>query len=221
MLDTRFHIPVSLVPTDVFNRANYDRYNTIIMSTGSYNSLSDAAKERLKTWVQNGGVVIGLKSALNWLNSKGLGKFEMKRDEKKEEPVKIKPYADISNTFGAQQLGGAIFEIEVDLTHPLFYGYSNSKLPVFKSGSLFMEKSKNQFGNPAIYTANPLLSGYISKPNLEKLKNASMAGSSSLGQGRVVGFTENLTFRAFWYGSNKMLTNAIFFGHTISSGASR
>jgi hypothetical protein len=221
LLDTRFHIPVSLVPTEVFNRANYDRYNTIIMSTGSYNSLSDAAKERLKTWVQNGGVIIGLKSALNWLNSNGLGKFEMKRDEKKEEPVKIKPYADISNTFGAQQLGGAIFEIEVDLTHPLFYGYSNSKLPVFKSGSLFMEKSKNQFGNPAVYTANPLLSGYISKPNLEKLKNASMAGSSSLGQGRVVGFTENLTFRAFWYGSNKMLTNAIFFGHTISSGASR
>jgi hypothetical protein len=221
LLDTRYNIPVSLVPTDVFNRANYARYNTIIMSTGSYNSLSDAARERLKTWVQNGGVIIGLKSALNWLNSSGLGKFEMKREEQKEGPSKIKPYADISNTFGAQQLGGAIFEIEVDLTHPLFYGYYNNRMPVFKSGNLYMEKSKNQFGNPAVFTANPLLSGYISKPNLEKLKNASMVGSSSLGQGRVIGFTENLTFRAFWYGSNKMLMNAIFFGHTLSSSASR
>jgi hypothetical protein len=30
-----------------------------------------------------------------------------------------------------------------------------------------------------------------------------------------------LTFRAFWYGTNKMLMNAIFFGHTINSGANR
>ncbi len=221
LLDTRFYIPVSLVPTDVFNRANFNKYNTIIMSTGSYNNLSDAAKERLRTWVQNGGVIIGLKSALNWLNNSGLGKFEMKKDEKKDEPVKSMVYADMSNTLGAQQLGGAIFEMEVDLTHPLFYGYYNSRLPVFKSGTLFMERSKNQFGNPAVYTSNPLLSGYISKPNLEKLRNAAMAGSSSLGQGRVIGFTENLTFRAFWYGSNKMLMNAIFYGHTIGANASR
>ncbi|HMP98351.1 MAG TPA: M14 family zinc carboxypeptidase [Cyclobacteriaceae bacterium] len=221
LLDTRFHIPVSLVPTDVFNRANYNKYNTIIMSTGSYNNLSDAAKERLRNWVQNGGVIIGLKSALNWLNSNNLGSFAMKRDERKDEAAKTKPYADISNTFGAQQLGGAIFEIEADLTHPLFYGYTSNRIPVFKSGSLFMERSKNQFGNPAAYTGNPLLSGYISKPNLERLRNASMAGSSAVGQGRVIGFTENLTFRAFWYGSNKMLMNAIFFGHTISSSASR
>ncbi len=222
LLDTRFRIPVSLVPVDVFNRqGNYNKYNTLIMSTGSYNSLNDATKERLRTWVQNGGVIIGLKTALNWLNSNGFGKFEMKKNEPKDESGKPKPYSDIAFTSGAEALSGAIFEIQADLTNPLFYGYQHARIPVFKSGALFMERSKNAFGNPAVFTNNPLLSGYITNESLNKLKNASMAGSSPLGQGRVIGFTENLTFRAFWFGSNKMLTNAIFFGHTLSSGSGR
>jgi len=221
LLDTRFHIPVSLVPVDVFNRINFDKYNTLIISTGTYTSLNDAAKERLRTWVQNGGVIIGLKTALNWLNASGLGKFEMKKDEKKDEPAKPKPYSDIANAAGAEALSGAIFEIQADLSHPLFYGYTSSRLPVFKKRALFMERSKNAFGNPGVFTANPLLSGYITKGSLDKLKNASFTGSSSIGQGRVIGFTENLAFRAFWFGSNKMLMNAIFYGHTISAGAGR
>jgi hypothetical protein len=222
LLDTRFQMPASLVPTDVFNRlGNYNKYNTLIMSSGSYNNLNDATKEKLRTWVQNGGVIIGLKTALNWLNTNGLGKFEMKKDEKKDEVQKNKAYADIASTFGAEALSGAIFEIQADLSNPLFYGYQNVRLPVFKSGLLFMEPSKNAFGNPATFTANPLLSGYITKDSLGKLRNASMVGSSSLGQGKVIGFTENLNFRAFWYGSNKMLMNAIFFGHTLNARANR
>jgi hypothetical protein len=222
LLDTRFQIPVSLVPTDVFNRlSNYDRYNTLIMSTGSYGNLSDATKEKLRAWVHTGGVIIGLKTALNWLNTSGLGKFEMKRDEKKDVEAKQRPYADIAFSAGAEALSGAIFEIQADLSNPLFYGYQHARIPVFKSGVLFMERSKSAFGNPASYTANPLLSGYITKQSLDKLKNSSMVGMTPIGQGRVIGFTENLTFRAFWYGSNKMLTNAIFYGHTLSAGSAR
>jgi hypothetical protein len=53
------------------------------------------------------------------------------------------------------------------------------------------------------------------------MKNSSGIGISSSGQGRVIGFTENLAFRAFWYGTNKMLMNAIFYGPIISSAAAR
>ncbi|MCU0356805.1 MAG: hypothetical protein MUE95_04440 [Cyclobacteriaceae bacterium] len=222
LLDTRYRIPVSMLPLDVFTRlTSYDKYNTLIMSTGSYNSLNDAVKERLRIWVQNGGVIIGLKTALNWLNNSGLGKFEMKKDEKKDESGKVRPYAEIAYAAGAEATSGAIFEIQADLTNPLFYGYTSARIPVFKSGNQFMERSKTAYGNAAAFTANPLLSGYITSNSLEKLKNSAMAGFTPIQQGRVIGFTENLTFRAFWYGSNRMLMNAIFFGHTLNAGAAR
>jgi hypothetical protein len=66
-----------------------------------------------------------------------------------------------------------------------------------------------------------LLSGYITKPNYDKLKNSSVMGTAAVGRGRVIGFTENMAFRAFWFGTNKMLMNAIFSGPWVSSEASR
>jgi hypothetical protein len=42
-----------------------------------------------------------------------------------------------------------------------------------------------------------------------------------MGQGRVIGFTENLCFRAFWFGTNKLFTNAIFYGPVINGASSR
>lgn len=84
-----------------------------------------------------------------------------------------------------------------------------------------MEKAKNAYGNPIVFTSSPLLSGYISKQNYSKLKESSVAGVSVLGQGRVIGFTDNLCFRAFWLGTNKILMNAIFYGPMINQASAR
>ncbi len=229
VLDVRFNIPVTLIPVDVFNRTNVSKYNTIIMppTSGSL-SITDAGKEKLKSWTQNGGVIIGLENALNWLNNAGIGKFEMKKEEElsagpagKKDAVKPRAYGDIDEFTGAQETSGAIFEVNVDLTHPLLFGYYNSKMPVFKSNNLFMEKAKSAYGNPIVFTVSPLLSGYISKPNYTKLKECAAAGVSVVGQGRVIGLTENVSFRAFWLGTNKLLMNAIFYGPQIDSSSGR
>ena len=221
MFDTRFNIPITLLPVDVFNRSAINRYNTIIIPpTSGTVQISEGAKEKLKRWVQNGGVVIGLENALRWLNTIGLGKFEMKKDESKKDTLSARPYADIEAYRGAQETSGAIFQSTLDLTHPLLYGYYNNTLPIFKSNNLFMEKAKNAYGNPVVFTTSPLLSGYISKQNYSRLNDSSVAGVSVYGQGRVIGFTDNLCFRAFWLGTNKMLMNAVFYGRIID-GASR
>ncbi len=222
LLDVRMNIPVTAMPVDVLNRTNMNRYNTIIFPNGFYNAITESTKERLKAWVQNGGVIIGFDAALNWLNNAGLGKFEMKKnDQPGDKPEKPRAYADIEEYRGAQQSPGAIFETQVDLTNPLLYGYTATRLPVFKDNNLFMENSKNPYGNPVVYTSNPLLSGYISKSNYARLKNSSMAGFSASGRGRVIGFTDNLVFRAFWLGTNKLFTNALFYGHLLNEAAAR
>lgn len=222
LLDVRMNIPVTALPVDVLNRTNISRYNTIIFPNGFYNNITESTKERLKNWVQNGGIIIGFDAALNWLNGAGLGKFEMKKGEQPgDKPEKPRAYADIEEYRGAQQSPGAIFETQADLTNPLLYGFTSSRIPVFKDNNLFMENSKNPYANPLVYTANPLISGYISKTNYARLKNSSVAGYSASGRGRIIGFTDNLAFRAFWLGTNKLFTNALFYGHLLNEAAAR
>ncbi|MBL7874393.1 MAG: zinc carboxypeptidase, partial [Cyclobacteriaceae bacterium] len=220
LLDTRFQIPVTLLPTSVFNSASLEKYTTLIFPEGSYQAISESGKEKLKSWVQAGGVLIGFERALSWFTANGFGKFDVKKEEEKKE-VKPRSYADINEDFGAQATSGAIFEADADLTHPILYGYTNAKVPLFKGNNIFIQKATGAYSNPLSYGNNPLLSGYITKPNLEKLKNTSVLGTASLGRGRVIGFSENMAFRAFWFGTNRMLMNAIFLGPMISPQASR
>ena len=84
-----------------------------------------------------------------------------------------------------------------------------------------MEPSENPYANPLVYTDSPLASGYLHPTNLEGLKNGGVIRISSLGRGRIVGFADNMNFRAFWFGTNKLYLNAIFFGQTIQSGTGR
>ena len=95
------------------------------------------------------------------------------------------------------------------------FGYKNEKLPVFRNSTLFMKPDTNSYNNPIKYTNNPLLSGYISDKNLLELKNTSMCKIGTLEKGKVIYFTDNTNFRAFWYGTNKLLMNAIFFGNEM------
>lgn len=180
VLDTRYQMPVTLLPISVFNTANLNRYTTLIIPEGSYNAISENAKEKLKTWIQNGGVVIGFENAVQWFQSNGLGKFETKKEEEKKEQ-RAKPYADIEENRGAQETSGAIFEADADLTNPLLYGFSSSKIALFKPNNIFMTKSGGAYANPLTFGNNPLLSGYISKPNYARLKNFFVRGYCSDG----------------------------------------
>jgi len=116
---------------------------------------------------------------------------------------------------GAQIIGGAIFETKLDRSHPINFGYKNDKLPMFRRTKLFIKQDSSSFNNPIKYTSNPLMSGYISKPNLEALKNTVPFQIKRMGSGRVIVFTDNTNFRGFWYGTNKLLMNAVFFNKVM------
>jgi hypothetical protein len=76
---------------------------------------------------------------------------------------------------------------------------------------LFVSADKQSYNNPIQYTKNPLLSGYISQSNLDSLSLTVPFKVQRLRRGNVAVFTDNTNFRAFWYGTNKLLLNTIFF----------
>lgn len=140
--------------------------------------------------------------------------------ESPEDSVKQRRYADLSNTRGAQFIGGSIFHATLDLTHPIAYGYNREEITVFRNTTDFMEIAENAYATPLRYTDEPLASGYISEENHELIGGTASIIVSSYGGGRVISFADNPAFRAFWFGTNKLLMNGVFFGKTISRAAS-
>ena len=73
-----------------------------------------------------------------------------------------------------------------------------------------MSKSEQSFNNPISYSSNPLMSGYVSEENLSLLKNSVPFKVIRSGKGKIILITDNTNFRAFWYGTNRILLNSIF-----------
>jgi len=59
------------------------------------------------------------------------------------------------------------------------------------------------------------LSGYISSRRLAELKGTSALIARRSGSGSIILFADNPNFRAFWYGTNGLFLNAIFFGRAF------
>ncbi|NND88004.1 MAG: zinc carboxypeptidase, partial [Flavobacteriaceae bacterium] len=209
LFDTRYQIPITKLDTRNFGRTDLSRYTDIILPNSWGSALEKRDAEKLKTWVENGGTLIGYKNAGRWFNSNELLEVKFKTSK---DSTQATTFEEVSDYYGAQVIGGAIFNTQLDRSHPIAFGYKNKTLPVFRNSTLFMEADKNSFNNPIRYTASPLLSGYISKPNLKKLESTSAFKVGGLGRGQVIYFTDNHNFRAFWYGTNKLLMNAIYFG---------
>ena len=215
LLDTRYNIPLTIIDKAQFGFADLSRYNVLIMANGGFGDLSEGATSGIKDWVSNGGVLLTYKSGVRWAKQQGLAKVDyVARTGRGSDEDRI-PYIRQNRDSGANVIGGAIFNAKIDLTHPMAYGFNSEDLTVFRNSTMFLKPGNNPYSTPVVYTDNPLASGYISDANVEVLKNSAAVVISRYGGGRVIAMTDNPNFRAFWYGTNKLFANAIFFGHTI------
>ncbi|GAB5475264.1 MAG: M14 family metallopeptidase [Maribacter sp.] len=212
LFDTRYNIKLTKLDASYFGRADLSTYTDIIVpsSYGSFQTKKNAVK--LKTWVKNGGTLIGYRNAVEWFEKNEFVQLKFKKDTLVAKNI---PFDQKRDFLGAQVTGGAIFEAKLDRSHPIGYGYKNNTLPLFRNTNIYIEPDKNSYNNPIQYTSNPLLSGYISEENTKLIKNSVPFRANRMGKGRVIVFTDNTNFRAFWYGTNKLLMNAIFFGESM------
>ncbi len=210
LFDQRFDMHITRLDTRNLSRMDITKYTHIVIPSSR---LEKSAIEKIKTWVKNGGVVVGYKNTASWLASNKM--INLSFDKAKRDSVKNITFENKSLFSGAQVIGGAIFEAKIDRSHPINFGYKNDKIALFRNSTMFLKADKNSYNNPIQYTAKPLLSGYISKENLKVIPNTVPFKVQRFGRGRVIVFTDNTNFRAFWFGTNKLLMNTIFFGNMM------
>lgn len=213
LFDTRYDIKLTKIDKKYFKSADLSSYTDIILPSAFGSGVLDKkGADKLKNWVKAGGTLIGYRTISEWLNKNELFKLKFKKDTLVAKNISFGQKQDFN---GAQVTGGAIFEAKLDRSHPINYGYKNDRVALFRNTNIYIEPDKDSYNNPIQYTDDPLLSGYISEENLELMKGSVPFQVKRSGKGRIIVFTDNTNFRAFWYGTNKLLMNAIFFGEMM------
>jgi hypothetical protein len=218
-LDLQLELPLTIVDLERLASIELANYSHIILVKGSYKDVSENNVKAISAWLKEGGVLIGQKNAASWFVDKGWLKARIKSDSDIDLAFEIKDlqYADIEGFKAKKRIAGAVFSTQLDITHPLAFGFNSASLPMFKNDNQVILKPDTPFITVAKYTEKPLLAGYTSPELQELISNSAAIIAHRVGKGKVIAFNDDVNFRGVWQGTSRLFDNAIFMAGFIDA----
>jgi len=230
LADYRMQMPITLRARDNLDDIDWDRYTHVVFPSGEYEEYLPDYADRLRQWVSEGGTVIGMRDAVPWLRAQtldwvdplseeALAAAPQPEDEDAEpaEAVGRLSYGDKDDYEAEKVIGGAIFSADLDVSHPLGFGYSNPAIFLHKNVEEPMLPTENPFATVIAYSDTPVYSGFVSDKNRDELAGTPALIAERSGDGTVILFADNPNFRGYWYGTNKLFLNAVFFSKVFDA----
>ncbi len=224
LADYRMQMPITLRRRDNLGDIDWDRYTHIVFPSGEYEEYEPEFAGRLRLWIAEGGTAIGMREAAPWLRASTLDWIdplseeglaaaaapEEAEDEEAAEPGRL-AYSEKDDFDAGKVIGGAIFAADLDTTHPLGFGFPARAIYLHKNVEEPLLPTENPFATVIAYTDDPVFSGFVSAENREALAGTPSLIAERAGAGSIILFADNPNFRGYWYGTNKLFLNAVFF----------
>ncbi|MEX0602788.1 MAG: hypothetical protein WD295_05570, partial [Bacteroidota bacterium] len=228
MFDREFGIPFTAIRAREFSGIQLSRYSVIIFPDGGeYRSVFDTTMTaKLKRWVEEGGVVIGIEGGARFLTKNRSGitpalvedekknedktKAELEEEKARAERIKQQTLFEKQESDRLERIPGTIFRALVDTTHPIGFGYER-EVYVLKGNAPSYQLLET--GHTVVrYTKDSTsVSGYALPARSRRIAGMGAVQEYTIGNGKAVLFGESITFRMFWTGFQKMLFNAVLF----------
>ncbi len=200
VLDQRYDLDFSAVKTDMIGRVDLKRYNVIILPDGNPSGyereLGETGIRRLRNWVEEGGTLIALKGAAAFTT----------RDDVRFTDVDL-----VENQEGTEnpieRIPGSIFKAEINNDYYLGLGM-REEVPVLFRGNYHFSLSKKGT-NVGVYKSDGLLMGHLWDSTMPNLSGKLYLADVPVGDGHVVLFADDPTFRAYWNGLDRLFIGSI------------
>jgi hypothetical protein len=210
-LDQQYQIPVTILRSSLLTNTRLDRFNVIILpeigdSAALARIIGQPGLERIGRWVRDGGTLVtigtGTEVARKNLNLIKLRSwYELKENEKKQR----------------FSVPGAIMRVAVDTARWLSAGYERELPVLVNSDRIFLPPDEPPSAGRRVvarYASKDALriSGHAWQETLDRLPEAVYVYEERVGQGRVIAFAEEVNFRAYFRGANRLFLNAVILG---------
>jgi hypothetical protein len=213
LLDNTYHIPLSKIDYQAFERADLSRYTAIVLS-GSV-PFTPAFISRLADWIERGGTLIATgTAAAQWAVSSGIAAGLAVDTAQNRRTANVSErnvaYRDAAGNDAFRS--GAILKGELNLSNPLAYGLVSKDFYVLKTNAEGLSRPVNPNNIVLSTGAAEIVHGYVPEKVAPQLKDLPVIVATPRGQGAVALFGESPTFRGYWLAPGRILTNALFYG---------
>ena len=201
---------------------DWDAYDVVVLPRGWYD-VDEDQKDAISAWIREGGRLVALGAACNLgVESWGLSRYsddEDKAERRDERDAHAKedryaPYAMSTRNGIRSDIPGAVYDVALDETHPLAYGYGDRYWSIKTSDRRYAHLENGQ--NVGILSGDvEPVSGFAGVRANAQLRESLSLGVHDMGRGHVIYLADNVLFRAFWKDGHKFFANAIFFSSAM------
>ena len=209
-LDRQYQIPTTVLRAGSVENTPLARFDVIVVpeAGGLRSVLRDTGVERLERWVRDGGTLVTIGSGAEFArDSAGIG-------------IDLGSWYDSDDGDGAQAftVPGAIVRVDLDLQYWLAAGYADSAFPALVTSSRLYttpegppSASRHVVGRYAPRDSLRI-SGHAWEESLDRLPGKVFLYEERVGAGRVIAFAEEVNWRSYWRGANRLFLNAAVIG---------
>jgi hypothetical protein len=212
--DQQIEYPITLVNANDAGRIKWKDVDVLIMPDGNYKFLND--KDGLadfKKWINDGGRVVALESAVEQLAKAEMGiKLKKSDEDEKKDSVSyslLKTYEDRERNFISSTTPGSIWKVELDNTNPLAFGYPDYYYTLKQDDNIY-EFMKDGGWNVGVIKKANQVAGFVGAKLQPRLKDGLLFGVQFMGNGAISYLADDVMFRSFWENGKLMFCNAVF-----------
>jgi Zinc carboxypeptidase len=212
-LDVDTPIPHSTLQLESLRGLDLHRYKVLVFPDGGYGDrLGKAGIEKLKSWVSDGGTLIAVRGANEFLRGKDVELSKLKpweRPKKKDdEPATDERYNDF-------RVPGSAFRTTMNERSYLTFGLPRSPAALIEGTDAWLPLAHKVDNILTVDAKDPLISGVAWPESLERIKGSVHVVSERVGRGQVISFASDPHYRLFWRGTLPIFLNAVLYSATF------
>ncbi len=253
MMDQELKYPYTILNAAYINRTDLRKYDVLVLPSGSYkNIFSKGDISKLKDWVSNGGTLIGIEDAADFLADsttkfskvklerqalKELDKFVLALDEEKnigkyeidslafwagkniindkKEKVKTPDFSVLTREDERARLfkpEGAILRLDLNNENWMTFGLTDKIPTIIYTSYALLAKEPVQVSARFSDTTKIRLSGLLWPEARQRWANTAYATREASGNGQIILFAGEPTWRSYFYETERMLINSMLLG---------
>jgi hypothetical protein len=215
--DQHLDLPVTTVNVANLDAALLDNFDVLVIPSVAPaeldRALGEAGKDRILSWVRNGGRLITIEGATSWAASPALNLIRMRvrRDSTRADSAGGAPLPG--------GVPGAIVRVTGDTLSPLLAGMFQPEFAVLVNSDRVFTVPRDLHSGEAVVRFAELprlrLSGYLWPEMPERLALSPYLWTERVGRGRVIAFAGDPNFRDQWRGLLPLFGNAVLLGSSF------
>jgi Zinc carboxypeptidase len=210
-LEKELHQPFRAVAAADLGTADLSSFNTLILTDQDNGyEIDSAAAAHIKAWVQGGGRLVLLGSAIRpFVGQDGFDiKVKKAEDPKSDETHFHHPhFCDAYRNSQSTNVPGSVLIAKMDSSHPIISGIN--RYATLKTSARTYQFSAD-LEQPLWLDAEPIMYGFVGSKVKGSLGETPVLTIQSMGSGQVVHMTDNPLFRCFWYQGKVLMNNVLY-----------